>query len=136
MLYDSFSELIVVWFADMNLVHNLIVAKVKMQLKFFIFFQCMFLVLLHQCMFNIDKKNVSFFSHQISISEWFLKDQSSLRDCHHTYCLGSSVSSVMKYVIQPDRSGCERITMFLGSVSLGSMSKMPVWALSGPLPNA
>ncbi len=34
------------------------------------------------------------------------------------------------YVIQPDQSGCERITM-----PLGSLLKMPMLMLSGPGPN-
>ncbi len=39
------------------------------------------------------------------------------------------------HVTQPDQSGCECMTMPLGSVSLGLLSKMPMWMLSGPGPN-
>ncbi len=35
-------------------------------------------------------------------------------------------------VIQPDQSDCERMTMPLGSVSLGLLAKLSVWTQSGP----
>ncbi len=39
------------------------------------------------------------------------------------------------YVIQHNQSGCGHTTMPWGLVSLGSLSKMPVWTLSKPGPN-